>query len=89
LASGKCENLLDSSSVLYPEEGACTYLEGVKRLKEDGIIRGNETVTSKPASIAIGFFTGAACLLAGYVGYLKHKIQKTRVNLAGVTTSLA
>jgi len=89
LASGKCENQLDSSSVLYPEEGACTYLEGVKRLKEDGIIRGNEKITSKPASIAIGFFTGAACLLAGYVGYLKHKIQKTRVNLAGVTTSLA
>uniref|UniRef100_A0A7S2PW77 Uncharacterized protein n=1 Tax=Skeletonema marinoi TaxID=267567 RepID=A0A7S2PW77_9STRA len=89
LAAGKCENQIDSSSVLYPEEGACTYLEGVKRLKDDGIIRGNETVTSKPASIAIGFFTGAACLLAGYVGYLKHKIQKSRVNLAGVTTSLA
>lgn len=89
LAAGKCEKELDSSEVLYPEEGACTYLEGVKRLKEDGIIRGNETVTSKPASIAIAFFTGAACLLAGYVGYLKHKIQKSRVNLAGVTTSLA
>ena len=89
LASGKCENQLDTSSVLYPEEGACTYLEGVKRLKDDGIIRGNETITSKPASVAIGFFTGAACLLAGYVGYLKHKIQKSRVNLAGVTTSLA
>eukprot|EP00985_Skeletonema_marinoi_P004009 scaffold1748_cov160-Skeletonema_marinoi.AAC.9 len=89
VAAGKCENQIDSSSVLYPEEGACTYLEGVKRLKDDGIIRGNETVTSKPASIAIGFFTGAACLLAGYVGYLKHKIQKSRVNLAGVTTSLA
>jgi hypothetical protein len=89
MAAGKCENQIDSSSVLYPEEGACTYLEGVKRLKDDGIIRGNETVTSKPASIAIGFFTGAACLLAGYVGYLKHKIQKSRVNLAGVTTSLA
>lgn len=89
LASGKCENQMDDSSVLYPEEGACTYLEGVKRLKDDGIIRGNEVVTSKPASIAIGFFTGAAVLLAGYVGYLKHKIQKSRVNLAGVTTSLA
>lgn len=89
LASGKCESLIDSSSVLYPEEGACTYLEGVKRLKADGIIRGNEAITSKPASIAIGFFTGAACLLGGYVGYLKHKIQKSRVNLAGVTTSLA
>jgi len=89
LASGKCEKELDSSEVMYPEEGACPYMEGVKRLKEDGIIRGNETVTSKPASIAIAFFTGAACLLAGYVGYLKHKIQKSRVNLAGVTTSLA
>lgn len=89
LASGKCEVNLDNSDVLYPEEAACTFLEGVKRLKDDGIIRGNERISSKPASIVIGFFTGAACLLAGYVGYLKHKIQKSRVNLANVTTSLA
>jgi hypothetical protein len=89
LAAGKCESTLDDSSVLYPETGACTFLEGVKRLKGDGIIRGNEGISSKPASIVIGFFTGCAVLLAGYVGYLKHKIQKSRVNLANVTTSLA
>ena len=89
LASGKCETEIEYTYVAYPEEGACTFMEGVKRLKSDGIIRGNETVSSKPAKIAICFFTGCAALLLGYVVFLKHRIQKTRVNLAGVTTSLA
>jgi len=89
MSSGKCESNFNSVDVPYPEEGACTYIEGVKRLKSDGIIRSDQNISSKPASIAIGVFTGLAACLGGYVYYLKSKISRSRVNLAGATTSLA
>lgn len=89
MLSGKCETQFSSDDVQYPEEGACTYIEGVKRLKNDGIIRADQRISSKPASIAIGVFSGLAVMLGGYVYYLKSKIARSRVNLAGATTSLA
>ena len=88
MQSGKCETQMSSDDVPYPEEGACTYIEGVKRLKSDGIIRSEQSVSSKPAAVAIGVFTGMAVLLGGYVYYLKSKIARSRVNLAGATASL-
>lgn len=89
MTSGKCETEFSEDDVPYPEEGACTYIESVKRLKNDGIIRSDNKISSKPASIAIGVFTTMAVLLGGYVYYLKSKIARSRVNLAGATTSLA
>jgi hypothetical protein len=89
MQSGKCETEFNVADVPYPEEGACTYIESVKRLKNDGIIRSDSMISSKPAGVAIGVFTGLAVLLGGYVYYLKSKIQRSRVNLAGATTSLA
>lgn len=88
MQSGKCETNMNSEDVPYPEDGACTYIEGVKRLKSDGIIRSDNTVNSKPAAISIGVFTGLAVLLGGYVYYLKSKIARSRVNLAGANVSL-
>lgn len=32
MESGKCETLMDEEDAPYPEEGACTYIEGMKRL---------------------------------------------------------
>ncbi len=89
MQSGKCETNLNKDDVPYPEEGACTYIESVKRLKGDGIIRADQQVSSKPAAISIGVFTSLAVLLGGYVYYLKSKIARSRVNLAGASTSLA
>jgi hypothetical protein len=88
MQSGKCETAMNSEDVPYPEEGACAYIEGVKRLKSDGIIRNDNTVSSKPAAISIGVFTGLAVMLGGYVYYLKSKIARSRVNLAGANVSL-
>ncbi|EJK76010.1 hypothetical protein THAOC_02245 [Thalassiosira oceanica] len=89
LAAGKCETQMTQGDNPYPEEGACTYIEGVKRLKGDGIIRSDQNIRSRPASIVIGVFTSLAVLLGGYVYYLKTQISRSRVNLAGATTSLA
>lgn len=89
MQSGKCETNMNKENVPYPEEGACTYIESVKRLKSDGIIRSDQKNSSRPASIAIGVFTGLAMAMGGYVYYLKQKIARSRVNLAGSTTALA
>mmetsp|Transcript_29361 Transcript_29361/g.70884 ORF Transcript_29361/g.70884 Transcript_29361/m.70884 type:complete len:429 (+) Transcript_29361:118-1404(+) len=89
MQSGKCETEFNEDDMPYPEEGACTYIESVKRLKSDGIIRSDQRISSKPASVAIGIFGTMGALLAGYVYYLKSKIARSRVNLAGATTSLA
>lgn len=89
MQSGKCESEFSKDDVPYPEEGACTYIESVKQLKNDGIIRADQKISSRPASIAIGVFTGTAVIIGGYVYYLKSKIARSRVNLAGATTSLA
>ena len=39
-ASGKCETKM---SVDYPNESACTYIEGIKIIREDGVIRTSAT----------------------------------------------
>lgn len=67
MQSGKCETEFNEEDVPYPEEGACTYIESVKRLKSDGIIRSDQRISSKPASVAIGIFGTMAALLSGYV----------------------
>lgn len=89
MSSGKCESQFSKEDFPYPETGACTYIESVKRLKTDGIIRADQKISSKPAAVSIGVFTSLAVLLGGYVYYLKSKIARSRVNLAGATTSLA
>ena len=89
MSSGKCESQFNKEDFPYPETGACTYIESVKRLKGDGIIRADQKINSKPAAISIGVFTSLAVVMGGYVYYLKSKIARSRVNLAGATTSLA
>lgn len=66
--SGKCETKM---SVDYPNESACTYIEGIKIIREDGVIRTSAVKKSKAAAVCIGIFLTVAVLLAGYVYYLR------------------
>lgn len=86
--SGKCESGLSKEDQPYPEDGACTYVEGVKQLQSDGIVRA-EAQRSKPAAVAIGVFTGIAVGLGGYVFYLKSVITKSQVNISGARVAFA
>ena len=86
--AGKCETAFDADAVPYPEEGACTYLEGVKRLQSDGILSSDQRRGSTPAAVVTGVLLGIAVLLGGYVYYLRHEIRRSRVNLVGANTSL-
>lgn len=84
-ASGKCETKM---SVDYPNESACTYIEGIKIIREDGVIRTSATRKSKAAAVCIGLFLTAAVLLAGYVYYLRTKLARAKINLAAATHTL-
>lgn len=80
--SGKCETKMD---IGYPNEGACSYIDGVKIIREDGVIRTSANRKSKVAAVFIGLFLTIAFLLAGYVYYLRTKLTRARVNLSAAT----
>jgi len=67
--AGKCESKM---SISYPNEAACTYIEGVKLIRNDGVIRTHSVRKSKAASVTIGLFTTLAVLLGAYVFYLRN-----------------
>jgi len=78
-AAGKCETKMN---VYYPNESACGYIDGIKVIREDGVIRTSTTRKSTAAAITTGLFLTAALLLSGYVYYLRTKLGRARVNLA-------
>eukprot|EP00568_Trieres_chinensis_P002808 CAMPEP_0183309386 /NCGR_PEP_ID=MMETSP0160_2-20130417/25268_1 /TAXON_ID=2839 ORGANISM="Odontella Sinensis, Strain Grunow 1884" /NCGR_SAMPLE_ID=MMETSP0160_2 /ASSEMBLY_ACC=CAM_ASM_000250 /LENGTH=373 /DNA_ID=CAMNT_0025473411 /DNA_START=73 /DNA_END=1194 /DNA_ORIENTATION=+ len=83
--SGKCETKM---SIDYPNESACTYIEGIKIIREDGVIRTTTTKKSKAAAVCIGLFTTIAVLLGAYVYYLRTKLGRAKINLSSGGGSL-
>jgi len=77
--SGKCETKMQ---VYYPNESACSYIEGIKVIRDDGVIRTTATRKSTAAAVTTGLFLTAAVLLSGYVYYLRTKLGRARINLA-------
>lgn len=83
-SSGKCETKME---VDYRNEASCSYIEGIKIIREDGVIRTNVVRKSKPAAVAIGLFLTLSVLLAAYVYYLRTKLQRAQINLAAAAHS--
>lgn len=83
--SGKCETRM---SIDYPNESSCNYIEGVKIIRQDGVIRTSTTRKSKAAAVAIGLFMTLSVLLGGYVFYLRTKLARAQINLAAASQSL-
>ena len=77
--AGKCESKL---SIDDPNENACTYMEGIKIVRQDGIVQTKASQANKTASIVIGFFVVAFVLLAAYVYYLRTKLDRASINLS-------
>ena len=80
--SGKCETRMNME---YPNESSCDYIEGIKIVREDGVIRTSSIRESKAAAVAIGVFITLSVLLAGYVFYLRTKLSRAQINLAAST----
>jgi len=77
--AGKCETKLGSD---YPNESACTYLEGIKMTRKNGIIISGAGSKNKVASAFIGIFACSFILLGAYVYYLKTKLDRGTINLS-------
>jgi hypothetical protein len=77
--AGKCES---SMGIDNPNTNACTYMEGIKIVRKNGIITQNSSKGNKTASVFIGIFVVAFVLLAAYVYYLKTKLDRASINLA-------
>jgi len=77
--SGKCETYM---SINYINEAACSYIEGIKIIRDDGVIRTSATRKSKGAAVAIGLFATTAILLGSYVYYLRTKLGRAKINLS-------
>lgn len=77
--AGKCETKM---SIDYPNESSCNYIEGIKIIREDGVIRTSAVKKSKAAAVGIGLFTTMSVLLAAYVYYLRTKLARAQINLA-------
>jgi hypothetical protein len=83
--SGKCETRME---VDYPNESSCSYIEGIKIVRADGVIRTSTTKKSKAAAVAIGVFMTVAVLLGAYVYYLRTKLARAQINLAAASQPL-
>jgi len=77
--AGKCES---DMGIQYPSEDGCSYIEGIKITRDDGIIRTSSTRASKGAAVAIGLFATTAIFLGAYVYYLRTKLGHAKINLS-------
>lgn len=77
-SSGKCEssiNVAKSGMTSDPDTGACSYINGIKFTKVNGIVEMNN---SKTATFFIIAFMGAFVGLAGIVYRLKKQIDEAK-----------
>lgn len=77
--SGKCETKMATD---YPNEAACSYIEGIKIIRDDGVIRTTSVKKSRAAAVSIGLFTTVAVLLGAYVYYLRTKLSRAKISLS-------
>lgn len=73
-AAGKCEDNLAEGTVAYPNSNACSYIEGVKIVREDGVVRSSGGRASPVATAFIVIFAMAFVAMAFYVYYLRTRL---------------
>jgi hypothetical protein len=73
--AGKCETkLADGVTGTTPNESACNYMEGIKIVRQDGLII---SAKSRPSAVATSFIVISAmafCAMAFYVWYLRTRL---------------
>jgi hypothetical protein len=72
--SGKCEAKLPSGMVYDPNNNACAYMEGIRVVRQDGIIDTGSTRSSAVATSFIVVFAMAFAAMAFYVWYLRTRL---------------
>lgn len=77
-ASGKCEEDIGYSS----NQNACTYMEGIKMTRKDGILFTGAASANAVAGTFIVIFGLSFACLGSYVYYLKTKLDRGSINLS-------
>jgi len=77
--AGKCETNLGIDNA---NTNACTYMEGIKVTRSNGVVNTISGSANKTATIFIGIFIVAFILLAAYVYYLRTKLDRASINLS-------
>ena len=75
--AGKCEKKLDA--VNDPNKNACNYMDGIKVVRQDGMVKVKKGSAS--AAAFIGVFAVSSALLAGYVYYLSTKLTTSKIDI--------
>lgn len=73
-AAGKCEDNLEYGTVDEPNSNACSYIAGVKIVREDGVVRSSNGRSNPVATAFIVIFAMAFVAMAFYVYYLRTKM---------------
>ena len=79
-AAGKCETYLGISS---PNNYGCNFMEGIKIWRKNGAVVRSASTKNVTASVFIGLSACTFVLLGGYAYYLKTKLDRAKVSLAG------
>jgi hypothetical protein len=72
--AGKCEQSLPVETVPSPNNAGCNYMEGIKIVRQDGIIT---SASSRPSAVATSFIVISAMAffaMAFYVWYLRTRL---------------
>jgi hypothetical protein len=81
-SAGKCETSISYYDNANPNEDACTYMQGIKITRSNGIIIAGRANSNKVASAFIGIFSISFVALGSYVYYLKTKLDRGSLNLS-------
>jgi len=73
-AAGKCEENLAEGTVDEPNSNGCSYIEGVKIVREDGVVRSGSARSNPVATAFIVIFAMAFVAMAFYVYYLRTRL---------------
>lgn len=73
--AGKCETNLPSGTSYYPNMNGCNYIEGIKVVREDGMVFYQEAHANAVTTAFIVIFAIAAVSMGVYVWYLRTRLN--------------
>jgi hypothetical protein len=73
--AGKCENHLSEGTTRYPNDNACTYIEGIKVVREDGMVFYQKAHANAVTTAFIVIFAMAFFAMGFYVWYLRTRLN--------------
>lgn len=73
--AGKCESHLESGVTRYPNSNACNYIEGIKVVREDGMVFYQKAHANAVTTAFIVIFAMAFFAMGFYVWYLRTRLN--------------